>query len=166
MWYPTYLVHFNKNHSSKDGRFTSGDGDGDGIANDHHNYAKNKEAEDKKTSGGGGAINLDEDDTGEDEENEEEEESKGVTSKYTLKELMKRQNEKSKKKKKSKTKARKKKKKSIKVQSNKIAGLIDLVTNTKVPSDDENVSNAEEIDKLLDDNDDVDLYHIMKLLGK
>lgn len=41
MWYPTYLVHFNKNHSSKDGRFTSGDGDGDGIVNDHANRSKN-----------------------------------------------------------------------------------------------------------------------------
>lgn len=43
-----YLVHFNKNHSSKNGQFASGDGDGDGIADDHHNYAKNKKG---KTSG-------------------------------------------------------------------------------------------------------------------
>lgn len=37
MSYPTYLVHFNKNHSSKDGKFTYGDGDGDGIIDDHRN---------------------------------------------------------------------------------------------------------------------------------
>lgn len=43
-----YLVHFNKNHSSKNGQFTSGDGDGDGVADDHHNYAQNKKG---KTSG-------------------------------------------------------------------------------------------------------------------
>lgn len=40
--YPTYLIHFNKNHSSKNGQFTFGDGDGDNIRDDHHNYAKNK----------------------------------------------------------------------------------------------------------------------------
>ena len=40
--YPTYLIHFNKNHSPKNGQFTSGDGDGDNIRDDHHNYSKNK----------------------------------------------------------------------------------------------------------------------------
>lgn len=37
-----YLIHFNKNHSKKNGQFDSGDGDGDGIRDDHHNYARNK----------------------------------------------------------------------------------------------------------------------------
>ena len=37
-----YLCHFNKNHSPKNGQFTSGDGDGDNIRDDHHNYKKNK----------------------------------------------------------------------------------------------------------------------------
>ena len=36
-----YLMHFNKNHSSKNGQFTSGDGDGDGVADDHRNRSKN-----------------------------------------------------------------------------------------------------------------------------
>ena len=40
MSYPSYLVHFNKNHSKKNGQFVSGDGDGDGIANDHANQRK------------------------------------------------------------------------------------------------------------------------------
>ena len=40
--YPDYLVHYNKNHSPKNGQFTSGDGDGDGIANDH--AARKKES--------------------------------------------------------------------------------------------------------------------------
>ena len=40
--YPTYLVHFNKNHSPKNGQFISGDGDGDGVTDDHHNYKTNK----------------------------------------------------------------------------------------------------------------------------
>jgi hypothetical protein len=35
-----YLMHFNKNHSPKDGKFTSGDGDGDGITNDHAHRSK------------------------------------------------------------------------------------------------------------------------------
>lgn len=34
---PSYLCHFNKNHSKTNGQFTSGDGDGDGITNDHRN---------------------------------------------------------------------------------------------------------------------------------
>lgn len=42
--YPDYLIHFNKNHSSKNGRFTSGDGDGDGIANDHSHSSKRTHA--------------------------------------------------------------------------------------------------------------------------
>ena len=37
MSYPSYLVHFNQNHSAKNGQFISGDGDGDGIVNDHKN---------------------------------------------------------------------------------------------------------------------------------
>ena len=36
-----YLIHYNKNHSSKNGQFTSGDGDGDGIANDHAHRSGN-----------------------------------------------------------------------------------------------------------------------------
>lgn len=31
----SYLIHFNKNHDKKNGRFTYGDGDGDGTSNDH-----------------------------------------------------------------------------------------------------------------------------------
>lgn len=33
----SYLVHFNRNHDKKSGKFTYGDGDGDGITNDHAN---------------------------------------------------------------------------------------------------------------------------------
>lgn len=40
MSYPTYLVHYNKNHSKANGQFVSGDGDGDGISNDHKNQVK------------------------------------------------------------------------------------------------------------------------------
>lgn len=41
MEYPNYLIHFNKNHSAKNGQFVSGDGDGDGIIDDHKNEKKN-----------------------------------------------------------------------------------------------------------------------------
>ena len=41
MSYPTYLIHYNKNHSKSNGQFVSGDGDGDGIVNDSR--AKNNE---------------------------------------------------------------------------------------------------------------------------
>ena len=42
MGYPDYLVHYNRNHDKKSGRFTYGDGDGDGIRDDHSNQ-KDKE---------------------------------------------------------------------------------------------------------------------------
>lgn len=38
--YPTYLIHYNKNHSKKNGQFVSGDGDGDGRGDEHHRYTK------------------------------------------------------------------------------------------------------------------------------
>jgi hypothetical protein len=44
MLYPNYLIHFNKNHSPKNGQFTNGDGDGDGQVND------NKRVKEKKIS--------------------------------------------------------------------------------------------------------------------
>lgn len=34
MSYPSYLVHYNKNHNPKNGQFAPGDGDGDGVVND------------------------------------------------------------------------------------------------------------------------------------
>lgn len=42
MGYPDYLVHYNRNHDKKSGRFTYGDGDGDGIRDDH-SHQKDKE---------------------------------------------------------------------------------------------------------------------------
>ena len=50
MDYPTYLVHFNKNHSKKNGQFTYGDGDGDGTADEHHRYTKDGRRIDGKVS--------------------------------------------------------------------------------------------------------------------
>lgn len=38
--YPSYLIHFNKNHSKANGQFVSGDGDGDGRGDEHHRYTK------------------------------------------------------------------------------------------------------------------------------
>ena len=35
-----YLIHFNQNHSPKNGQFIAGDGDGDGIIDDHRNQRK------------------------------------------------------------------------------------------------------------------------------
>lgn len=37
-----YLIHFNGNHSRRNGQFINGDGDNDGIIDDHHNYSRNK----------------------------------------------------------------------------------------------------------------------------
>ena len=48
MYYPDYLVHYNKNHSPKNGQFTSGDGDGDGISNDHAHRSKKKASKKSK----------------------------------------------------------------------------------------------------------------------
>ena len=41
--YSEYLMHFNKNHDKKSGRFTYGDGDGDGQVNER--TSKNKQSE-------------------------------------------------------------------------------------------------------------------------
>lgn len=38
--YPSYLIHFNRQHDPKTGKFIFGDGDGDGIANDHARAGK------------------------------------------------------------------------------------------------------------------------------
>lgn len=38
--YPSYLIHFNRQHDPKTGKFTYGDGDGDGVHNDHKNQNK------------------------------------------------------------------------------------------------------------------------------
>lgn len=38
--YPSYLIHFNRQHDPKTGKFTFGDGDGDGVSNDHKNQDK------------------------------------------------------------------------------------------------------------------------------
>ena len=38
----SYLIHFNKNHSPKNGQFVSGDGDGDGSTNDRNSDANKK----------------------------------------------------------------------------------------------------------------------------
>lgn len=46
--YPDYLVHYNKNHSKKNGQFVSGDGDGDGVVNDHANQKKQLTPEEQK----------------------------------------------------------------------------------------------------------------------
>lgn len=40
--YPDYLIHYNKNHSKKNGQFVSGDGDGDGVVNDHAQRSSGK----------------------------------------------------------------------------------------------------------------------------
>lgn len=49
-----YLIHFNRNHSPKNGQFTSGDGDGDGINNDHAHMSKTV----KRYSGENARANL------------------------------------------------------------------------------------------------------------
>lgn len=51
MDYSEYLMHFNKNHDKKSGRFTYGDGDGDSIRDDHSNQSKKQSISDgsKKT---------------------------------------------------------------------------------------------------------------------
>lgn len=51
MDYSDYLMHFNKNHDKKSGRFSFGDGDGDGIRDDHSNQSKKQSTSDgsKKT---------------------------------------------------------------------------------------------------------------------
>ena len=51
MDYSEYLMHFNKNHDKKSGRFSFGDGDGDGVRDDHSKQSKKQSTSDgsKKT---------------------------------------------------------------------------------------------------------------------
>ena len=49
--YPTYLVHFNKNHDPKNGQFAEGDGDGDGIVDDRHYNSKFENRSEKYAMG-------------------------------------------------------------------------------------------------------------------
>ena len=60
--YTTYLIHFNQNHSSKNGQFTFGDGDGDGVRNDHANARKNPDnrSSSSRNSGSskGGSLSI------------------------------------------------------------------------------------------------------------
>ena len=48
--YPSYLIHFNRQHDPKTGKFTFGDGDGDGISNDHGHPKDNKNSGDNKNT--------------------------------------------------------------------------------------------------------------------
>ena len=58
MEYPTYLVHFNKNHSKANGQFISGDGDGDGIIDDHAHRGKKEFTFKEKWQIGSGAAGI------------------------------------------------------------------------------------------------------------
>ena len=152
----SYLIHYNKNHSSKNGRFTSGDGDGDGIANDHRNQTKNKKG---MTTSGSGAINVDEDDE------EEETENKGVTSKYTFKELVRRQNEKNKKKK-TRSKGKKSTKKK-KVKTKVVKDIITAASNKSVSETEENTNKyTPNIEDVINSYDENPVSDLQRLLGK
>ena len=48
--YPSYLIHFNRQHDPKTGKFTYGDGDGDGVHNDHGHPKDNKNTGDNKNT--------------------------------------------------------------------------------------------------------------------
>lgn len=150
----SYLIHYNKNHSSKNGRFTSGDGDGDGIANDHANRSK------KSNPSASGAINLDE------EDEDEEPKSKGVTSKYTFKELVRRQNEKNKKKKKSGSR-RKKSTKKKKVKQKVVQDIIVGASNKSLSeAENDTNKNTQNIEDLIYSYDSNPISDLRRLLGK
>lgn len=124
-----FLMHFNRLHSHKDGRFISGDGDGDGIVNDHKNQ---KSSDDEKSStSGGGAITLDEDDEEEDNEEKQAAEERKIRAE-NLKELARREKMKNNKKKSSKKKSSKSssKKKKQKTVANKIAAVQETASKT------------------------------------
>lgn len=123
----TYLIHFNRNHSPKNGRFISGDGDGDGIFNDRKNQ---KSPNDSGLSSG--SILIDEEYTEEDDEKRQEEYFKKVREE-NLKEFERREKIKAKEKKKKKTgsskKSSKKKKKASKAKA------VEYIINNSTVSD-------------------------------
>lgn len=54
----SYLIHYNKNHSPKNGQFVSGDGDSDGITNDHANRSKSSGSNKKPSTRNGKNSSL------------------------------------------------------------------------------------------------------------
>jgi len=158
MSYPTYLIHFNKNHDKR-GRFTSGDGDNDGILDDHHNYAKNKQAQSK--NGGGGASSLDKMIGDQIDEMVRKYNNPEKITTYKLK-----KDDKNKKKKKTGSKAKKSTKK--KEVSNKITASPTSVVNdnSDKPADTTPQVSLEEIEKLINGNRDTDISFLQRLLGK
>ena len=46
-----YLMHFNMNHSPKNGQFIAGDGDGDGIIDDHRNQRNESSYNTRRSDG-------------------------------------------------------------------------------------------------------------------
>lgn len=159
MSYPTYLIHFNKNHDKR-GRFTSGDGDNDGILDDHHNYAKNKQAQ-SKNGGGGGASSLDKMIGDQIDEMVQKYNNPEKITTYKLK-----KDDKNKKKKKTGSKAKKSTKK--KEVSNKIIASPTSVVNdnSDKPADTTPQISPEEIEKLINGNLHMDISFLQRFLGK
>jgi hypothetical protein len=58
MEYPSYLIHFNRNHSPKNGQFTSGDGDGDGASDERGRHGRYK-PEAIGTNGNQSSVSID-----------------------------------------------------------------------------------------------------------
>lgn len=147
-----YLIHFNRLHSHKDGRFISGDGDGDGIVNDHKNQKSSDE--EKSSTSGGGAITLDEDDEEEDDEEKQAAEDKKIRAE-NLKELARREKLKNNKKKSSKKKgSSSKKKKKNKIVSNKISAVKETLA--------KQVSDLPTLDDIKKKNPDLDIDNLIK----
>ena len=161
MSYPTYLIHFNKNHSSKNGQFVSGDGDGDGILDDHHNYSKNKQAQ-SSGAGGGGSRSLDDELGDQIDEMVKKYNSKPSTTTYKTKKTKKTKKKSTKKK--SSGSRRKSSNKKIKTVSCDIVGAKNLV-NGNSDNKVSNITNNEEITNLINNYIDTQIPFIQQLLG-
>lgn len=166
MFHSSYLIHFNRNHSSKDGKFVSGDGDGDGITDDHHNYAKNKEA--NNASSGGGAITLDEDDEEEEDDEEKQKAEEKKIREANLKELERREKlkDKNKKKKKKSSGRSSKKKKKVKVESYKIQAATSMTNSKSNTPVDQLPSTITDISEIFDPVDLNNPSILQRLMGK
>jgi hypothetical protein len=160
MSYPTYLIHFNKNHSSKNGRFVSGDGDGDGVINDHHNQSKNR----KGVTSGSESI----DDMIGDQIDQMVKKYNSPTKSGTFY-TAKKKDDKKKKKKSSGSRKSTKKKTTKKVTSNKIKGssVTKIVTdNSTTPISDTPNYSSEDVEKLISENLKKQVELVEQLLGK
>lgn len=173
MFYPSYLIHFNRNHDIK-GRFTIGDGDGDGVSDDHSHRKKgdyagspgHESSSDSSSSSGGGSggstsggTSLDDVFAEIDKERKEAAANMGRSKFASAK--------KSKKKKKKKKTGTRSKKKKEKVIANKIGAAKNFISDISKEENGDGSTRDVDVDELIKKYDpETAINWFQRLIGK